>query len=260
MPKQLKDKKVLITREKQQAKVFAEKVLRYGGIPVEVPLLKITCKDRAEDRWAFQSLSKYKWIFFTSANGVHYFFQLAKKYHVHQNLFKNIKLAAVGHKTEKALETHGLTADFIPTIYNAAHMADEFFMRFPDEDPFLLVRGNRSRNVLPEAFSKIGATFDMIEVYETVYNEEATEDLNKALVEHQFDFITFTSPSTVDAFMKLQKDRLAIEKSGRTIFVCIGSTTEQRAKEVGFHHTLSPREFTIEGMLDCMQNYAVTEG
>lgn len=255
MLKPLKDKKVLITREKKQAKLFAEKISQYGGNSVIVPLLNITCKERVEDLKAIQSLLKYKWVFFTSANGVHCFLQLVKKNHGHLNTLKNIKLAAVGHKTEEALKSHGLTADFIPSIYNAEHMAKEFLMRFPNENPFLLVRGNRSRNVLPEAFSKNGAAFDMVEVYETVYNKAAAEYLNKALTEHHFDFITFTSPSTVDAFIKMQKETIAIEKSEETVCVCIGTTTEQRAKEAGFLRTISPEEFTIEGMLDCMQNF-----
>lgn len=253
----LQNRKILITRERNQAKVFSKQVLQYGGEPVEVPLLKISCKDRAGDRQCFQSLSGYKWIFFTSANGVNCFFQLIKKHQVSPAMLKNKNFAVVGHKTEIALKSHGFAADFMPSIYNAEHMASEFLAQFAVDGPFLLVRGNRSRDVLPEQFSRIGINFDAVEVYETTYNDQATPDLNEALAKRNFDFITFTSPSTVDAFMKMKND--AIVTQG-TIFVCIGTTTEQRAGEAGLNPILTPEQFTIEGMLDIMQDYVVKKG
>lgn len=253
----LQNRKILITREHNQAKVFSKQVLQYGGEPVEVPLLRISCKDRAEDEQCFQSLPEYKWIFFTSANGVNCFFQLIKKHRVSLAMLKHKNIAVVGHKTETALRNHGFTAAFMPSIYNAEHMASEFLAHFAVDGPFLLVRGNRSRDVLPEQFSQMGINFDAVEVYETTYNLQATPDLNEALTKEKFDFITFTSPSTVDAFMKMKSRAISIEGA---IYVCIGTTTEQRAKEAGLNHLLTPEQFTIEGMLDIMQDYVVKEG
>lgn len=250
----LQNKQILITREEKQAKTFSEKVLRQGGEPVEVPLLAISCTDRLADRPIFQSLAVYKWIFFTSANGVNCFFQLLHKHHIQPTILKNVKIAVVGHKTEDALNGYGLTADFIPTIYNAEHMALEFLHRFTVEGSFLLVRGNRSRTVLPERFSKIGVDFAAIEVYETNFNYKMANRLNEVLKKKWYDFITFTSPSVVDAFTEMAET--AYEKT----CVCIGTTTEARARELGFTTILTPEEFTIDGMITNICDHIAMKG
>ncbi|WP_087971819.1 uroporphyrinogen-III synthase [Oceanobacillus rekensis] len=241
MLQSLHGSKILITREANQAKQLAEKVIELGGVPVEVPLLRISCKDAKENEQTFSKLGTYKWIFFTSANGVNCFFQLTKKYHV-RNL-KQHKFATVGHKTEMMLKKYGYQASFIPSTYNAEIMAEEFLDGFSEEGPALLVRGNRSRDVLPVEFSKQRLAFDAMEVYETTVNDDATERLNQVLYEDEIDFITFTSPSTVEAFVEMAEMRP--EKK----VVCIGTTTEQRAKELGFTPINTPEEFTTEAML-----------
>ncbi|PAV27698.1 uroporphyrinogen-III synthase [Virgibacillus profundi] len=253
MSTSLDGRKILITREENQAKEFTERVIQYGGTPIETPLLKISCIDHDESRHYFRNINKYSWIFFTSANGVKCFFQLADKYKVDIELFQHIHLAAVGHKTENYLKKIGLIADFIPSIYNADVMADEFLKKYKETDSILLVRGNRSRDVLPVELSKQELTFDSIEVYETSYNYEIAESLNNILLQNTLDFITFTSPSTVEAFVEMANVNID------TICVCIGTTTENRARELGFTSIITAKEFTIEGMLACILQYVSSE-
>lgn len=252
MPRLL-NKRILITREKKQSQIFSEKILRSGGIPIEVPLLKISCKDKdkIKNNYIFNELGRYQWIFFTSANGVDCFFKLINTDIF--NVLASSKIAVVGHKTELALKKHGFHADFIPTTYNAEVMASEFLAKHPTNRPLLLVRGNRSRTVLPFQFSNYGLTFDLVEVYETSYNLDIKKTLNKYMIEDEIDFITFTSPSTVDAFMKMTAERSFHDK----VCVCIGTTTEKRAQEYGFKTTIVPDQFTIEGMIDCMSDHLV---
>ncbi|MGJ9457114.1 uroporphyrinogen-III synthase [Oceanobacillus sp. CF4.6] len=239
--------KILITREAKQASDLAEKVIALDGIPVQVPLLRISCKDAKENQQMFSKIQTYKWIFFTSANGVDCFFRLTKKYHVHH--LRQHKFAAVGHKTEKVLNEYGYQSSFIPSIYNAEIMAEEFLNGFSEEGPTLLIRGNRSRDVLPVEFSKQQLAFDSMEVYETAVNYDAREKLNQILSEEEIDFITFTSPSTVEAFVELA------EAIPRKNVVCIGTTTKQRAEELGFSTLHTPEEFTTEAMLLTISEY-----
>ena len=252
MPR-LDNKKVLITREKKQAQIFSEKILRSGGIPIEVPVLEISCKDKEEieNKHIFDDLGRYQWIFFTSANGVDCFFKLINT--DKKNVLASSKIAVVGHKTEIALRKHGFHADFIPTTYNAEVMASEFLEKYSTDKPLLLVRGNLSRTVLPYQFSKHGLTVDLIEVYKTSYNLDIKKTLNKYIIENEIDFITFTSPSTVDAFIEMVEEKSLHDK----VCVCIGTTTEKRALEHGFTETLVPDQFTIEGMIDCISDYLV---
>lgn len=252
MTSSLYGKKILVTREESQSKEFAEKVIEHGGKPIEAPLLKITCIENDTVQY-FDAIDKYQWIFFTSANGVRCFFQLAEKYNLDLYKLQKIQIAAVGRKTDKALKAYGFSADFVPTIYNADIMSKEFINNFQADRPILLVQGTRSRDVLPEEFSRKRIAFDTMVVYETSFNEEAAGTLNDILQRRDLDFITFTSPSAAEAFMQTAKTK------SDAICVCIGTTTKIRASELGFTSIISADEFTIEGMIECMSNYITAE-
>lgn len=257
MPLTLHGKKILITREESQAKEFTEKVLLHGGNPFEVPLLKISCKDNPENKQLLQNVNKYKWIFFMSANGVECFFQLAMQYNLIKDFLAKSNFAAVGHKTAQVLRDYGYQADFIPTTYNAEAMASEFLACNKGiDEPLLLVRGNRSRDVIPSRFAEHGICYTTVEVYDTTYNFQQKVELNRLLHKEKVDFITFTSPSTVEAFVEMQKGQI----SNNPVFVCIGTSTEERASELGVTNILIPEYFTIDGMLEQISNYLATKG
>src|SRR5699024_2167065 len=93
----LHHKGILITREERQANVFAEKVRYYRGESYIAPLLKIHCMTSEEHLKIFDNMAQYEWIFFTSANGVHCFFERWKSHFGDKQIPQNI--AVVGTKT-----------------------------------------------------------------------------------------------------------------------------------------------------------------
>src|SRR5699024_12504724 len=113
----LDGKKVLITREKRQAKEFSEKVLNDGGIPIEVPMLKVSCQQHAENEAIFRAIEDLEWIFFTSANDVDCFFLLAGEYGLLTDKMSVVRIAAVGHKTQRNLQRYALRTDLILSVY-----------------------------------------------------------------------------------------------------------------------------------------------
>ncbi len=245
----LHEKRILVTREEKQGKQFAAKIRHYDGHPIEVPLLQISCKDLQEHYTFFQQLTNYQWIFFTSANGVRCFFQLAKRYNIDTKVLKLLNIAAVGHKTEEALKDEGFSAAFIPSVYNAEVMAKEFFHVYHDISPVLIVRGSKSLDILPAAFEERSIKYDAMEVYETTSRVDMKTRLNKTLKTGKIDFITFTSPSSVETFHSLADVEINVP------IVCIGTTTEKKAKQLGFHSILVPEEFTVDGMIHCLGKY-----
>jgi uroporphyrinogen-III synthase len=245
----LHGKRILVTREEKQGKQFAAKIRQCGGNPVEVPLLQIACKDAGQHQIFFQKLADYRWIFFTSTNGVRFFFQLARKYNVGIKTLQSVSIAAVGHKTGEALKEHGVDTAFIPTVYNAEVMAKEFFEVYHDISPVLIVRGSKSLGILPTAFENHSIDYDAMEVYETAPRLDMKERLNEILNKQEIDFITFTSPSSVETFHALANVDIHVP------LVCIGTTTEKKAKQLGFHSILVAEEFTIDGMIRRLGKY-----
>lgn len=249
----LKGKRILVTREAAGAKKFAEEITRFDGKPMMTPLLQINCLPVNKDSASFIERKEFDWVFFTSKNGVDCFLQTE----AYREALSQCKIAVVGPKTEKALQAHGYQADFVPTTYNAKVMAAQFLSQYKEAGPVLMVRGTLASPVLPEAFTKAERPFAMLEVYETGTNTGMKETLQKALNEGEIDMLTFTSPSTVDAFIQLAgAEQTYLEMPA----ACIGTTTENHAKKMGFKQTIVPEHFTIEGMIQAMSDYFKMKG
>lgn len=249
MKQSLQGKKIVVTREASQAASFSLAIKEVGGIPVSVPLLKITCRDHFLPK---DALLENEWIFFTSAHGVRCFMRS----HSYAKQFSQMKIATVGHKTEAALKQYGLQATFIPSTYNAEVMAEEFFQKYPEANDILLVRGNISRPVLVEEFTKRKIRFKKLVVYDNQANMQMQQTLIDTLAKMEIDFLTFTSPSAVHTFVSLLDNQAILPTALQLVAVCIGTTTEKAAKAVGFRQTITPDTFTTEAMITKMIEFS----
>lgn len=256
MTRHLQGKRILVTRSEPQASVFAASIKAANGRPVVAPLIQIACVQSKQEEEMIKQLKDYVWIFFTSANGVTCFFEKVQAY-AQEDALGQVKFAVVGEKTNAALKAYGYEAAFIPDTYDAATMAPAFLADHKGTGPMLIVRGRLSGTVLNEAFARHGIAFDCLEVYETVTNKKVKRPLTKTLQENSVDMITFTSPSTVDAFIELAPENGWTKDMP---VACIGTTTEKRALEHGFTHLLVPKVFTVEGMIEVMHDYFAQKG
>lgn len=247
----LKGKRILVTREAKGAERFAEKIRAHQGEPLITPVLQINCLPVKQDTMSSIEDNNVDWIFFTSKNGVECFLQQDQCV----DMLQNCRIAAVGPKTAQAIEKHGYHVDFIPSRYNAKTMSAEFLKQYEERGPVLFVRGTLSRPTLPETFSQVGRPFICLEVYETITHTSVKTLLDHVATEG-LDLLTFTSPSAVEALINLASHP---EKFREIPAACIGTTTGQRAKELGFKKTIVPEYFTIEGMLETMSDYFKTE-
>lgn len=251
----LQNKKVLITREINQAKAFTQKIEALGGLPLIADVLKITCTGKETIPMLQEERSDYGWLFFTSANGVTCFFRNFNE--TDEAYLRHVKIAVVGGKTNEALEKHGKTADFIPSVYNARTMGKEFLENYPNPGKIIVVRGSKARPELAEILSENGFDYDLLEVYKNEINKAAKKKLETILLHEAPDYVTFTSPSAVDALCELASPA---DLPVNATIVCIGTTTEQRAMEQGLGRRIIPDTFTIEGMLRTMQEHALKGG
>src|SRR3954451_20187548 len=94
------NKTVLVPREKSSAKAFSQRVKKYGGTPVEIPLLAFKPRaDHKELQVALKKIQEYDWIIFTSKVVVEAFLS---NWSGHREGFPQI--AAIGEKTAQVLE------------------------------------------------------------------------------------------------------------------------------------------------------------
>ncbi|UFT97950.1 uroporphyrinogen-III synthase [Radiobacillus kanasensis] len=263
MNKPLTGKHILITRSKEQAPPFSTLLEGAGAIPVVVPLLTFKRKDSEENRKILQQLHEFTWVFFTSANGVKFFFDYVRSLRIPRTKLSSIRFGVVGRKTDQALQAYGFEAGFQPSHFLGENMAKEFMKQFSVENVnILLINGNLSRDDVRKQLQAEQVKFETCVIYETLINEEETNNLKEQVNSDLVDAYTFTSPSSVEAFMELIQDEQTQIRNiqQEKLCVCIGTTTEQAARSAGFKQIIIPEEFTIDGMVMVLEHYFQEKG
>ena len=242
----LAGKTVLITRAQHQAKQMSVAVKERSGIPLEIPLLRMEGTSHRRIHHTARQLHSYDWVIFTSKNGVTFFLDGLEK-----KLPLTIKIAAVGVKTKLELEKRGYQVHFVPTSFVAEVFAEEFLKELSGNERILFPKGNLARDVIPVKLRGIGVSLDELIVYGTKVNVEKKQELITALKVRKVNVITFTSPSTVDSFVRLLEGTNWREWTKKCTIACIGPITEKEAN-LYFSHVIVPKEYTVEALLQCV--------
>ncbi|MCM3572082.1 uroporphyrinogen-III synthase [Mesobacillus subterraneus] len=247
----LQNKTVMIPRGKAHAKSFSELVARNGGIPVEIPLIAFQPVAASEKLLkTLANLHTYDWIIFTSNVTVETFYSFLKK---GQALLP--KIAVIGEKTKEVLEDMGETVDFVPDEYVAEGFVDEFLPHVNHGERILIPKGNLARDYISAALKEKGAIADEIIIYETFMPDESRGKLVKMLSEESLDILTFTSPSTIDHFMKIVEENQLRDKLEHCIVACIGPVSKRKAEQRGLKVHAMPEKYTVEDMLKSVANF-----
>lgn len=254
-------KRILVTRPRAQADGFAEKLQSTGFEPIFFPVIEIQPieNNSALDR-ALEKLNCYEWIVFTSVNGVDVVFDKLpspRLWHPSPKIGRGdggegTRVAAIGPKTAEALQTRGVTPDFVPEEY----VAESILPGLGDlvGKWVLLPRAEIARKALPEAILNAGGVAHEIAVYKTLPAEPDSNGL--AELKTGVDWITFTSPSTVQNFAEiLRKQKMdPLHLEGNPKIACIGPITKHAAQEEGFKVDLVAEKYTTEGLVDALLN------
>ncbi len=244
-------KRVLITRPREQANDFAEKLCAAGFEPIFFPVIEIRPIENnivLERTWS--KLECYDWIVFTSVNAVAVVFsQFEKRSLPH--------VAAIGPKTAEALQSQGITPDFVPEEY----VAESILPGLGDLRGkwVLLPRAEIARKALPEAIAEAGGIPHEIAVYKTLPVEPDPKGL--AALKSGVDWITFTSPSTVQNFVEILRHQKMdpLELMGKPKIACIGPITERAARDEGFEISVVAEKYTTDGLINALGNASVLE-
>ncbi|MDR7237422.1 uroporphyrinogen-III synthase [Neobacillus drentensis] len=244
----LLDKSVLIPRGENQAKSFSQLVERYGGIPIEIPLIAFRPIEKNQYlNEALLALDTYDWIIFTSNVTVETFFSFFKKERVGETF---PKIAVIGKKTGEVLTDMGLSPQFVPSAYVAETFVEEFIPSIGKGARVLVPKGNLAREYIAISLTEVGAHVDEVVIYETYMPDENRIKLARMLANQQLDILTFTSPSTVDHFMAVVKEYRLDEHLKNCIIGCIGPVTEKKLRAYGLTVHASPEEYTVKEMIN----------
>jgi uroporphyrinogen-III synthase len=244
-------KSILVPRGKKEAKAFSTLVIKYGGVPVEIPLLSFRPIVPSEEmKEKMYNIYTYDWIIFTSNVTVETFLATAN------NIFDLLpKIAVIGKRTEDVLTSKGYKVDFVPDEYVAEGFVREFLPLVQKGMKVLIPKGNLARDYIAESLNAAGAHVDELIVYETYLPEESKSQLKDAIIEKQIDILTFTSPSTVDHFMEVINENGLHQFLDDCLISCIGPITKERIESVGLHVHVIPETYTVVDMLGKIISY-----
>ncbi len=240
----------LCTRPIEQGgRELAMALVRLGAEPILSPLIEVTPRENVKglvSSFCKLSAREYSWTIFTSANGVHFFFDELDSNCLDSRAFGGCRLATIGPATADALDEYGLRSDLIPRKFTAEGLLAALPMDLTDQR-VLLPRAAQARPTLVEGLNERGATVDEVHLYDTTPAQKLSPEAEEAINNKLLDAILLFSPSAADAYHELTKER-----DERPPAVAIGPITGARARELGIDVIGEAKAHTAKGLLDAL--------
>ena len=250
----LSRKRIVVTRAREQASEFAEKLEAKGAEAIVFPTIKLVppADGYAALDNAIYRVGTYDWLCFASVPAVHAFYARLSLAGKDARSFATARVAAVGPATADALKSHGLCVDFQPSVMTGAGLGAEL-----PEEPFgknfLVPRAKDGDDGLIDALTAREGTVDAVTAYENVLDGAGADEVKQRLSDGTIDAVTFTSSSTVRNFAAALG---GLPLPASVVIACIGPSTAKTATELlGRAPDLVADEPTMDGFVDALERY-----
>jgi len=245
--------KILVTRARAQASELVERIRDQGGEAIEFPSIEIIKEADLNALYAaFQVISDYGWIIFTSVNAVDIFFEELGGMGIDIRQLQGIKICAIGPATAAQLMKRGLVVDLMPEEYRAEGIIMELNTLIKPGERILLPRARGARDILPVSLQQLGAIVDEVLIYQAAPASHINPANLQRIRDGEVDYITFTSSSTVSNFVNIVGPQYVNTFNNRVKVACIGPITARTAEEHGFTVDIMPDQYTIEALLEAI--------
>jgi uroporphyrinogen-III synthase len=169
-------------------------------------------------------------------------------------LLNGVEVLAIGPKTKKALEEHGIWAKSMPSTYSSEGIVKEF--SFPRKHVEVL-RSDHGNPVLIKGLEAGGALVSETILYDIVpLNGKEQEAFVREALTGSIDAFTFTSTMTAKSLLMKADAMGVLEELKRAInskkVAVIGTPTAEFLKENGIRVDVVPEKFTFEEMVDAL--------
>jgi uroporphyrinogen III methyltransferase/synthase len=250
---------VLVTRPRPQAGSLAARLEAYGAEVVALPTIRI----EPPDDWApideaIRTLAGYRWVVFTSVNGVTAFSERLRRAGLDAQSLAGRRVAAIGPETAEALRRAGIEPDRVPAEYRAEGLLLALETEVTRGDAVLLVRAAEAREILPQELEARGVRVTVAPAYRTALVREGADYARALLEARRIDAVTFTSSSTVRGFAALLGAADARRLLQGVVVAAIGPVTAETASEHGLHVTVMPHEYTVPALADAIAGHFET--
>ncbi|MFZ5801550.1 MAG: uroporphyrinogen-III C-methyltransferase [Candidatus Omnitrophota bacterium] len=203
--KPLHGRTVLITRPEKQAGTLASLLREQGARVLEYAAIRIApSRDFRDLDRAIGRLSSYDWLIFTSANGVHAFFERLRKCGRDARALAGSRIAVIGKATAVCLRNYGLEADLLPETATSEGLLKSFRKGICVPRPrILLLQSEQAPSALGRELRALGAKADRVDAYRTLIDTSQAGKLREWIRAEPIDAVVFTSASTVESFFRI---------------------------------------------------------
>jgi len=115
----------------------------------------------------------------------------------------------------------------------------------------LYVAAEGARETLHDGLEELGATVDHIVAYRSVPDGSGAAELRRRLLDDGADLVTFTSASSVNAFVA----SVGADAARRVPAASIGPITSDAARAAGLEIVVEASESTMAGLVDAITAY-----
>jgi uroporphyrinogen-III synthase len=247
----LAGRRVLVTRAAQQAGKLSDGLKALGAEAVEVPVLEIRPPDSYEPLDAaltnIDGPKGFHWLILTSANTALTVAARCTLLNIDVSSVKLLSVAAVGSATAEAARKAGFRVTIVPDSYNSEGLVVALGESIAHKR-VLLARAKVSRDVIPDALTKIGAELTVVDAYQTVLPEGSRELLVEAL-KVGIDAATFTSSSSVRNLAEVAREAEIPFPFSGVAAVSIGPVTSATLREQGWEPAGEAATSDIPGLI-----------
>jgi uroporphyrinogen III methyltransferase/synthase len=246
---------LLVTRAAGQASQLSAGLRALGAYVVELPAIAFCAPvDTAALDSAIRRVGEFRWLIFTSVNGVKWFLKRVWETGGDARSLAGPEVMTIGPATGQALEERGIRMRF-PSTYIAEDLVNYLSKKEISGAKVLLAGAEEVRPALVEGLKRLGASVEKVACYRTVAAKADPSQAAELLKSGELDMFTFTSSSTVTHTMSLLEGVLPREELERVPAACLGPITAETARRAGLKVKVVAEEQTIDGLIRALLSF-----
>ncbi len=246
--------RIVVTGTTTSGGRLAARLRSEGAEVLELPLVRVVPDlDVAAAEDAFGEIGSYEWLVFTSANGVHHFFEAFFERFEDIRALGLMRIAVIGEGTGEAVRSFRLKIDVTPPRAVAEDLAAALKeTQTLDNIRILVVTGNRNRDVLVNSLTEERAIVDSLRVYRTDFVGLEGNSVAAAFREKGADALVFASSSAVNAFGE-QASHLKLGPGAKVPLLCsFGPITSMQMRAMKIPVAVEAALPGIDGMVEAL--------
>lgn len=238
----LNNLRVMVTRPKPQGILLCEQIRLLGGQPVYFPTIEIVPHGNSN---LLSNLDQFNFLIFISPEAVYQSAKLISK------LPENVKFAAIGARTAKALEEMGLPAPIFPQEdWNSEGLLKLPEMQGVSGKKIAIIKGLGGRQWLEEELERRGAKVNLIIVYQRTLPQIEVKPYVDLFQRGFVDVIICTSNEGLQNLKILLND--AWSDLQKTPLLVISERMALWAQELGFKQILLSKNASQNAILEAL--------